>query len=136
MQIGASSSSNLAPLGTIEDPEPQTQRKERDKIELGPLPSVAEFEIWKMSTKLTISVASAHPPECMLWFTQCERAKSWEALTAIPRRFSQLEGKISEALAKLISGETGSIVVCLKLPFGEIGIANFAEMLSSMFGVF
>ena len=84
--------------------------KEREKIELKPMPTMGQYRAWRASTINTVNAASALSKDRAVgWLLQCEDMDIPDSTFAeYPHKdFESLDKKLAEALVRIAREELG-----------------------------
>jgi len=80
--------------------------KEKDVIELTPLPSVPNFQTWRALTRDAIASASGRGEKVLPWILELENpSTTMEMLSESGRKYVSLDQKLKEAINKIASPE-------------------------------
>ena len=88
------------------------KKKEAEKLEFEPWPSVIKFRAWKMSFRREVASKSAKPTEALKWISEVDQASDISDLSSSGSifgltfwDFETLDFKIATALGKIIHGD-------------------------------
>ena len=81
------------------------EKKEADKINLLPMPTVASFRSWKVALRNEVAGASGDPDPGFKWITEVEQPGANLAHLFVSTPFHTLDAKLAAVLTKIMTGE-------------------------------
>ena len=90
------------------------QHKEKEVIELPPLPTPPNFKWWRNTVRKAVAAASADPDTAFTWIKEVEKTDiSFDELHE-SGQYRTLDAKLAAAISVILKGDFGKTIQCAR----------------------